>query len=61
MSTSRKLRDAAVSLTRTWFGPGVGMSLVCFVRSETLDADDGIVHAELLVGEDIVESSNTVK
>jgi hypothetical protein len=54
MRTSRKLRDAAVSLTRTWLDPGVGMSLVFFTRSETLEADAGTVHAMLVFGEDIV-------
>jgi hypothetical protein len=45
--TSRKFREAAVILTRTCFGPGVGTSLVCLVRSVTLDATEGIVHAWL--------------
>jgi hypothetical protein len=53
MSTSRKLRDAAVSFTRTSLGPGVGTSLVSFVRLDTLDAVEGTVHA-VLVFEDIV-------
>jgi hypothetical protein len=42
---SRKLREAAVSFTRTWLEPGVGMSVVCFLRSETLEALEGIVQA----------------
>ena len=55
MRTSRKFSDAAVSLTRTWFGPGVGMGEVCFVRWVTAEAVEGIVHAVFVVGEDMME------
>jgi hypothetical protein len=54
MSTSRKFRDAAVSLTRTWLDPGVGMSEVRLVRSLTFEAVAGIVHAVFWDVEDIV-------
>jgi hypothetical protein len=37
-------------------GPGVGMFLVCFFRSETLDAVAGMVHAVYVVGLDIVKT-----
>jgi hypothetical protein len=43
-----------VSLTRTCLGPRVGTSLICFVRSLTLEAVEGIVHAVLEVEEAIV-------
>jgi hypothetical protein len=49
MRRSRKLREAAVSLTKTWPGPGVGMALDSFVRSETLEALEGMVHAAFSV------------
>ena len=49
MSNSRKLREAAVSLTSTWPGPGVGIALDSFVRSETLEAPEGMVHATFSV------------
>jgi hypothetical protein len=55
MRKSRKLRDAAVSLTRIWLGPGVGIALVVFTRSETLEAEAGIVHAILVAGDDIAK------
>jgi hypothetical protein len=54
MRMSRKLREAAVSFTRTWLDPGVGTSLSFFRRSETLEAFEGMVQAVFVAGVDIV-------
>jgi hypothetical protein len=54
IKTSRKFRDAAVNLMRTWFGPGAGTSNVFLVRSVTFDAVEGIDQALFWVGVDIV-------
>jgi hypothetical protein len=49
------LSDAAVSLTRTSFCPGVGIGKDRLVRSLTFDAVEGIVHAVFVAGADIMK------